>query len=81
MPEYQEQNFLNAHRQLPDFYWTKNTKMNCVQQCISETEKNSYSHHIQRLMITGNLALLLGVNPKYVSEWFLSVYADAYEWG
>ncbi|MBE04863.1 MAG: cryptochrome/photolyase family protein [Gammaproteobacteria bacterium] len=80
MPEYQEQNFLNAHRQLPDFYWTKNTKMNCVQQCISETEKNSYSHHIQRLMITGNLALLLGVNPKYVSEWFLSVYADAYEW-
>jgi deoxyribodipyrimidine photolyase-related protein len=80
MPEYVSENFLQANRQLPDFYWTASTKMNCLRQCISETKQNAYAHHIQRLMILGNFALLAGIDPKYVNEWFLIVYADAYEW-
>jgi deoxyribodipyrimidine photolyase-related protein len=80
MPEYVSENFLQADRQLPDFYWTANTKMNCLRQCVSETKKNAYAHHIQRLMVLGNFALLAGIHPKFVNEWFLIVYADAYEW-
>ena len=80
MPDYASQNFLRAERDLPDFYWTANTKMNCLAQCVSETKQNAYAHHIQRLMVLGNFALLAGVNPKQVNEWFLIVYADAYEW-
>ena len=80
MPEYVSENFLQADRQLPDFYWTANTKMNCLRQCVSETKQNAYAHHIQRLMVLGNFALLAGIDPRFVNEWFLIVYADAYEW-
>ena len=80
MPEYADQNFFEVQRTLPDFYWTANTKMNCLRQCVLETEQNAYAHHIQRLMVLGNFALLAGIDPKYVNEWFLIVYADAYEW-
>lgn len=80
MPEYWEVNFFAATRNLPDFYWTANTKMNCLQQCVQGTKENAYAHHIQRLMVLGNFALLAGINPKQVNEWFLIVYADAYEW-
>lgn len=80
MPEYKELNFLEAKRPLPEFYWTGNTKMNCLQQCVKETKQNAYAHHIQRLMVLGNYALLAGINPKEVNEWFLVVYADAFEW-
>lgn len=80
MPEYISENFFEARGNLPDFYWTGNTKMNCLRQCVLETEKNAYAHHIQRLMVLGNFALLAGIHPKYVNEWFLIVYADAYEW-
>ncbi len=80
MPEYAEENFFEASRHLPDFYWTANTKMNCLHQCVTETKANAYAHHIQRLMVLGNFALLAGINPKYVNEWFLIVYADAFEW-
>lgn len=80
MPEYAEQNFFEAKRTLPNFYWTANTKMNCLRQCVLETKQNAYAHHIQRLMVLGNFALLAGIDPKYVNEWFLIVYADAYEW-
>ena len=80
MPEYISENFFEAERKLPDFYWTANTKMNCLSQCISETKQNAYAHHIQRLMVLGNFALLTGINPRYVNEWFLIVYADAFEW-
>jgi deoxyribodipyrimidine photolyase-related protein len=80
MPEYAFENFFEANRKLPDFYWTANTEMNCLRQCISETKKNAYAHHIQRLMVLGNFALIAGIDPKYVNEWFLIVYADAYEW-
>ena len=80
MPEYAEENYFISKRKLPDFYWTANTNMNCLKQCIKETKENAYAHHIQRLMVLGNFALLTGVNPKEVNEWFLIVYADAYEW-
>jgi deoxyribodipyrimidine photolyase-related protein len=80
MPEYGAENFLQANRHLPDFYWTADTKMNCLRQCVSETKQHAYAHHIQRLMVLGNFALLTGIDPKYVNEWFLIVYADAYEW-
>ncbi len=80
MPKYADENFLDTKRSLPDFYWTGNTKMNCLSQTIDETKKNAYAHHIQRLMVLGNFALLAGIKPKEVNEWFLVVYADAYEW-
>jgi deoxyribodipyrimidine photolyase-related protein len=80
MPEYAETNFFGAMRPLPDFYWTGATDMNCLRQCITQTREEAYAHHIQRLMVTGNFALLAGLAPKAVCEWYLCVYADAYEW-
>lgn len=80
MPEYKDANFLDAGRPLPDFYWTGDTLMNCMRQCITETKQNAYAHHIQRLMVLGNFALLAGIHPDDVNEWYLLVYADAYEW-
>jgi len=80
MPHYAKSNFLAAQNPLPDFYWTARTKMNCLHQCVTETKQNAYAHHIQRLMVLGNFALIAGISPKAVNEWFLTVYADAYEW-
>lgn len=80
MPQYSEENFFGATLNLPEFYWTAKTNMNCLRQCIKETKENAYAHHIQRLMVLGNFALLAGIDPKQVNEWFLIVYADAYEW-
>ena len=80
MPDYAETNHLGADRPLPDFYWTGDTDMNCLAQCIGQTRREAYAHHIQRLMVTGNFALLYGARPEEVCEWYLVVYADAYEW-
>ena len=80
MPQYADLNFFEADRQLPDFYWSAETKMTCVAEAVRHTQDHAYSHHIQRLMITGNFALLAGINPVEVCEWYLLVYADAYEW-
>ncbi len=80
MPDYVDQNFFGNTRQLPDFYWTGNTDMACLRAAVSQTREEAYAHHIQRLMVTGNFALLAGIDPKQVHEWYLSVYADAYEW-
>ena len=80
MPEYAKKNFFKAKRNLPEFYWTADTEMNCLRQCVLETKKNAYTHHIQRLMILGNFALIAGLDTAQVNEWFLIVYADAYEW-
>lgn len=77
---YRDMNYLGATRKLPSFYWDANNKMNCLYQCVKETKQNAYAHHIQRLMVLGNFALLAGIDPKYVNEWYLLVYADAYEW-
>lgn len=80
VPEYRNRNFLDADRTLPEFYWSGQTDMACVADAVSTTKRNAYAHHIQRLMVTGNLAMLLGVHPDEVDDWYLSVYADAYEW-
>ncbi|MDG2383286.1 MAG: cryptochrome/photolyase family protein [Pirellulaceae bacterium] len=80
MPEYLERNELQASEPLPDFYWTGNTEMTCLQQTIHQTLEYGYAHHIQRLMVTGLFALLLGVDPKAVHQWYLAVYVDAVEW-
>jgi deoxyribodipyrimidine photolyase-related protein len=80
MPNYEKSNALNATRPLPAFYWTGETKLNCLSQTIGDTKRNAYSHHIQRLMITGNFALLGGFLPAEVEEWYLAVYIDAYDW-
>lgn len=80
MPGYERQNYLGATRPLPDFYWTGETDMACLRAAISQTIEEAYAHHIQRLMVTGNFAMLAGVDPHDVHEWYLAVYADAYEW-
>ncbi len=80
MPEFGRKNALGATRKLPDFYWTGETRMNCLRQAVGDTIAKAYAHHIQRLMITGNFALLAGIDPHALHEWYLSVYADAYEW-
>ncbi|WP_026940601.1 cryptochrome/photolyase family protein [Hellea balneolensis] len=80
MPDYVEENALGATRDLPEFYWTGETDMQCLSQAIGQTKEHAYAHHIQRLMITGNFALLIGVDPKQLHEWYLAVYIDAFEW-
>jgi deoxyribodipyrimidine photolyase-related protein len=80
MPEYASENFFDAQRPLPQFYWSGETQMNCVREAIGQTKREAYAHHIQRLMVTGTFALLAGVSPQELHEWYLSVYADAYEW-
>ena len=80
MPQYRHLNALGATRPLPGLYWTGRTKMRCLKSAIDGTIRNAYAHHIQRLMITGNFALLAGIDPAAVDEWYLAVYADAYEW-
>lgn len=80
MPDYAAANALGAKRALPAFFWTGKTTMNCLHQCIGDTLENAYAHHIQRLMVIGNFSLLAGLDPKEVQDWFLAVYADAFEW-
>lgn len=80
MPDYRDLNVLEAQEPLPDFYWWGETGMRCVSEAIAHTRDHAYSHHIQRLMITGNFALIAGIDPVAVHDWYLSVYADAYEW-
>jgi deoxyribodipyrimidine photolyase-related protein len=80
MPGYGATNALDARRPLPDFYWSADTTMRCISEVVKQTRDNAYSHHIQRLMVTGNFALLAGLDPVAVNEWYLAVYADAFEW-
>ncbi len=80
MPDYAETNALNATRPLPWLYWSGETDMHCMAEAIGQTKRTAYSHHIQRLMVTGNFALLAGIAPKEIAEWYLVVYADAFEW-
>ncbi len=78
--DYTGRNSLGAERDLPWFYWSGETDMRCIRAVVEQTREHAYAHHIQRLMITGNFALLAGVDPAQVHEWYLAVYADAYEW-
>lgn len=80
MPRYLERNELNATQPLPAFYWTGDTDLNCLRHVIGQTLEFGYAHHIQRLMVTGLFALLLGVKPQAVHEWYLAMYVDAVEW-
>ena len=80
MPEFKTDNFLENKNTLPEFYWTGKTKMNCLSTSIHNSLDNGYAHHIQRLMITGNYALLTQINPEEVDAWYLGIYVDAIEW-
>jgi len=79
-PTYKDSNALAATRDLPAFYWTGDTDLRCIAQSVAQVRTHAYNHHIQRLMILGNFAMLIGVDPAQVEEWYLVVYADAYEW-
>ena len=80
MPQMGESNHYNHTRQLPSWYWTGDTKMNCMKQSINDTFNYAYAHHIQRLMITGMFGVLAELNPREVEAWYLAVYVDAVEW-
>jgi deoxyribodipyrimidine photolyase-related protein len=80
MPGYAELNALDAHEDLPDWYWTGATDMACLRDAITQTLQHGYAHHIQRLMVTGLFALMYGVQPRQVHAWYLAVYVDAVEW-
>jgi len=80
MPGYARENRLGNSRELPWFYWTGDTKMRCMHKAIDATARNAYAHHIQRLMVTGNFALLAGVKPEAICDWYLAVYIDAFDW-
>lgn len=80
MPRYLARNELGAHESLPAFYWTGDVPMACLRDALRQTLEFGYAHHIQRLMVTGLYALLLGVSPRRVHEWYLAVYVDAVEW-
>jgi deoxyribodipyrimidine photolyase-related protein len=80
MPDYQGKNFFEHQNKLPTWFWTGETKANCLRHCIGQSLETSYAHHIQRLMVTGNFALLAGIEPSEVDSWYLGIYADAIEW-
>ena len=80
MPQYGQLNHLAADRQLPNWFWTADTKMNCQHHAIKQSLRYAYAHHIQRLMVTGNFCLLTGIRPDEVDEWYLGIYIDAIEW-
>ena len=80
MPGLAEANELTAHRPLPEFFWTGQTDMRCLSDCIRTTREDAHAHHIQRLMVLGNFCLIAGIDPKAVQDWYLAVYADAFEW-
>jgi deoxyribodipyrimidine photolyase-related protein len=80
MPEYGTMNFFDNQEKLPDWFWTGKTKMNCLKDAINQSLNYAYAHHIQRLMVTGNFALLAGIHPDAVDQWYLGIYIDAIEW-
>ena len=80
MPEFAEMNYFNHLAALPGFYWTGETQMRCLRAAVGQSLKHAYAHHIQRLMVTGNFALLAGVHPDHVEEWYLGIYIDAIQW-
>jgi deoxyribodipyrimidine photolyase-related protein len=80
MPEYASLNFFNHENKLPRWYWTGETKMKCLSNSIKQSLQFAYAHHIQRLMITGNFALLAGIHPDEVDQWYLGIYIDALDW-
>ena len=80
MPEYASLNFFEHKTKLPSWFWTGETKMECLSHSIGQSLDHAYAHHIQRLMVTGNFALLAGIDPDEVDQWYLGIYIDAIEW-
>jgi deoxyribodipyrimidine photolyase-related protein len=80
MPDFANENFFRHKNKLPSWFWDGKTKMNCQRQAIGQSLEHSYAHHIQRLMVTGNFALLAGIDPDEVDQWYLGIYIDAFEW-
>lgn len=80
MPGYENSNVFEASRPLPAFFWTGDTEMTCLSTVITQTMTHAYAHHIHRLMVVGNFSMLAALDPHAVHEWYLSVYADAFEW-
>jgi len=80
MPGYESNNFFSHRRPLPDWFWSGETRMNCLATAIKQSLDQSYAHHIQRLMVVGNFALLAGLKPEEVHHWYLGIYIDAFEW-
>jgi deoxyribodipyrimidine photolyase-related protein len=80
MPAFASMNFFGHERSLPSYYWTGKTKMNCMRMSIGQSLQHAYAHHIQRLMVTGNFALLAGIHPDEIDEWYLGIYIDAIQW-
>ena len=80
MPEFKKENALRADRALPSYFWTCDTRMSCVRHAVKQSLERAYAHHIQRLMVTGNFALLAGVDPDEPDQWYLGIYIDAFEW-
>jgi len=80
MPEYAEVNGLDAQRALPEFFYTGETEMNCLRQCVRQVRETGFNHHIQRLMVLGNFLLLAGVRPAEALRWYLEMYVDAHDW-
>jgi deoxyribodipyrimidine photolyase-related protein len=79
-PDYTCRNHLSQTGRLPDFYWTGETDLKCLEEAVAQVLEHGYGHHIQRLMVTGNLALVSGVEPRQISDWYLGMYVDAMEW-
>jgi len=80
MPEYETLNFFEHRRPLPSYFWTGETKLNCISKTVRQSLESGYAHHIQRLMVTGNFSLLSGFDPDAVDEWYLGIYVDAFQW-
>jgi deoxyribodipyrimidine photolyase-related protein len=80
MPQFRDENRFGLSRDLPDFYWTGQTKMRCVSEAVRQVWQTGHAHHIQRLMVLGNFALLYGVRPQAVNDWFLFGFVDAFDW-
>jgi len=80
MPDLAEMNYFDHQAALPEFYWSGDTRMACLRSAIGQSLRHAYAHHIQRLMVTGNFALLAGVHPVAVDEWYLGIYIDAIQW-
>jgi deoxyribodipyrimidine photolyase-related protein len=79
-PAYPDRNSLNQHGSLPSMYWTADTDMACMKSCLGQVVNTGFGHHIQRLMVTGNFALMSGVHPRAVSDWYLGMFIDGIDW-
>ena len=80
MPEFRDANKLEHERDVPEFFWSGDTKMDCLRDTVTQLRETGHTHHIQRLMVLGNFALIAGVNPQKLTDWFTACYIDAQEW-